>query len=61
MMHKPEGENKNKRQLAAFRKAARELEADESEALFNTVLRTVAKQKAPSFLKKTENPAKNTK
>lgn len=33
------------KQVAGFRKAARELEADESESRFDTALKTVAKHK----------------
>jgi hypothetical protein len=38
----------NRQQAAAFRKAARELGADDSEERFQNVLRTIAKQKPES-------------
>jgi hypothetical protein len=43
MRTQPKGENKQ--QLAAFRKAARELDADQSEDRFKETLRTLAKHK----------------
>jgi hypothetical protein len=46
---------KAKRQIAAFRKAARELGCNESEEKFQDALRTIAKQKP-----KETRPAKKT-
>lgn len=43
MTHRKSGD---KSQVAAFRKAARELGADESEERFKDALRTIAKHKA---------------
>jgi hypothetical protein len=52
--------DENKQQLAAFRKAARELGADESEERFKETLRTLAKAQ-PKKTEHSNNVAKKTK
>jgi hypothetical protein len=47
----------NKQQVAAFRKAARELGCDENEERFKEALRTVAKAKPQPQLKKPKHSA----
>jgi hypothetical protein len=48
----------NRSQVAAFRKAARELGCDESEARFQETLRKIAKQK-PKETKTSQRDRKN--
>jgi hypothetical protein len=43
----PQRERGDKQQLAAFRKAAREIGADENEERFKETLRTLAKHRKP--------------